>query len=1518
MTMRRMHRFACAAPLLLALAPGCAEERAPINRVQADALAKEFFVGDLSTPDDDPQFYWRNFVVDGSEAQSMIGIGSWSAVDRIRWEITEKMLIARKSYPLSPGATPHGDGEGHPDGIVVAVYPIEKHFDIKRAYNATTGEEMNVVEENAADRPWNKREFMRVDWSMNLVDTPTWSDMFQGKLFGDITVSPIAYTVNDSEHPDRPHFEPEKGYFDITSKFLVSPAEMESPFIDLDGTVPACVVMGLYTGSAVNSCDPQEAVVRSSFLRVDRVDPDEDFEPFENTHSSLDVIGNPGGLGSSMSSGIVTPPRVDWDPQYGYTDAGMHKYMHHHNVWEQSHQTTGVCKSDDECGGGTCLPSGACTVPCDYEVQNQVNGTNVQCTNELTGYDGNAGSQCSARGRCTIPVRDREISPVAYWMSRDTPEALTDPLDENGNPTGRGDTEDLIYTWNQAMRFSVAKAREVECRNTGSGDRDTCHGLYFEPGQTEMVSFGGWGMDQVKPMDDVLVVCHNPVRSYDPEVCGEEGYSPRVGDLRHNFLYYWPHASRAPWGGIANWNADPLTGQIIGASATTMGRSATRAAAMIRDIVMVANGELTMADITGGTTAELYERRLHEGHAPRALREEEIQARLAAVDAAHVAEQVAPNIEAGDIADMSRAQIRMVADTQAVVGAASPSQLEYEAIVDKLRGTVYEAQLVDPSYLADTVGAAPGTAVTDDVLDAVSPLRGLDHGAVDAMLGLVDLRLQARGVCFLEHHMGDVGNHDIQGIARRFAEKYSDENLRGMLDGFEEATPEQLSQARADLIYEELWRETYKGIQLHEVGHSLGMLHQFASSYDSANYNPQYWQLRTQEGQASQSCAGQPRTGDTHSAQSDSCMGPRYLDPETDDEQGRAGESRPGINYYAHTSTMEYQNERFFETIGLGQYDLHTMNVLYGRVIQTFDEREIPIESPGGTHAVGDLGQNDFALRNWTQLSEQNLVNWLNPDISPIQAFPQPMHYTEQARQMRVFDPARCRDATEDEKEQAKWRIVHGKVCATPPKDYGRWSDFIDASATGDPGDFETFKVRVRPDAGSAPNAVRWPYRWGVSSNAYMHTNPSDAGADPYEVTRATIEKFEYSYPFTYFRRQNRDWYYRSIPARTASRFFERLRSFHWSIAINTARYEAAGFYDQVAESDDFWRPYVMAQTDMFDAITKALLSPQIGTYEPMGGVVGATRPIYDVNQGGPGDFLVDASAGRYIDPDFNGDPDGGGSWEYQSWVNWTGFSVEKGDAAKALTDGRAVLFTIARENYLDGRNVNINFRSDMPQAVDRLIGGLLSSDWETIAPYAEVGADGHAAIQSTDLTTAAVVRPEGSRLVFPNVGYKQQLHTLVWAHSFSRLNGDLALTNKLRLWVDGMVGEVNVPEDQQVRFYNPESGYTYIARSYGTEMIDGKKVDRGIASRMVEHANMLLMDAYEVEIDEEGYVVTDEFGTPIVVEDEYGQAVVRDGAGPNELAAYRGYVGLLDASVQLGNLVGYGPLSGVPDPSSD
>src|SRR5579862_2456390 len=91
------------------VAGACAAERDPINRVQANALDKHFFAGaSLSDPSDDPDFYWRNYVVDGPASQSLIGVGSWGGVDRIRWEITETQLLARKAYQIADGADNHG------------------------------------------------------------------------------------------------------------------------------------------------------------------------------------------------------------------------------------------------------------------------------------------------------------------------------------------------------------------------------------------------------------------------------------------------------------------------------------------------------------------------------------------------------------------------------------------------------------------------------------------------------------------------------------------------------------------------------------------------------------------------------------------------------------------------------------------------------------------------------------------------------------------------------------------------------------------------------------------------------------------------------------------------------------------------------------------------------------------------------------------------------------------------------------------------------------------------------------------------------------------------------------------------------------------------------------------------------------------------------------------------------------------------------------------------------------------
>ena len=106
--------------------------------------------------------------------------------------LQKQKKLGEHGVEYDPYRSPHVEGEVLAiikDGKIVKTQGYGQ-ADIKNDYNPSTGEELNVVSENTVDQPWYQRKFMRVDWSMNLVDTPLWSDMFIGKMFGDISLQP--------------------------------------------------------------------------------------------------------------------------------------------------------------------------------------------------------------------------------------------------------------------------------------------------------------------------------------------------------------------------------------------------------------------------------------------------------------------------------------------------------------------------------------------------------------------------------------------------------------------------------------------------------------------------------------------------------------------------------------------------------------------------------------------------------------------------------------------------------------------------------------------------------------------------------------------------------------------------------------------------------------------------------------------------------------------------------------------------------------------------------------------------------------------------------------------------------------------------------------------------------------------------------------------------------------------------------------------------------------------------------
>ena len=45
-------------------------------------------------------------------------------------------------------------------------------------------------------------------------------------------------------------------------------------------------------------------------------------------------------------------------------------------------------------------------------------------------------------------------------------------------------------------------------------------------------------------------------------------------------------------------------------------------------------------------------------------------------------------------------------------------------------------------------------------------------------------------------------------------------------------------------------------------------------------------------------------------------------------------------------------------------------------------------------------------------------------------------------------------------------------------------------------------------------------------------------------------------------------------------------------------------------------------------------------------------------------------------------------------------------------------------------------------------------------------------------------MRPSGARVLFPNIGYKQQLGSLLFVEAFSRLSTDMNLVDKMRIFM--------------------------------------------------------------------------------------------------------------------------------------
>ena len=351
---RNLYRTAGYLVLLSGLLIACGDKVEDVNRVQPYFIKKSQLEG---------EWYFRQMLTESppTGAAGLLFEGLHGEVEKVRFELRERQLIAYRVHPNVEGLEDDRIIEGSTyQGEPVAIFSVQRHFDIMREFNTTTGEQSNVISENTSLKPWFEREYVRIDWSSNTIESPV--DV--GGIFRLLGQS--SYYARDHEPYDHDRLIIEDDYIAFTSHYSIS-----------DGGYACFTQFGAPSGAGgYGNCGSVEVGVRSSLMRID---PEEvrQFETiaYNDSERVLDDEGNPlrvitatAGDGADTVDLQCTPEVLDklgprytnedcrfltWDQmgRFGFFrservaydrrvggnhDLGRQHYANYHQIWKKT------------------------------------------------------------------------------------------------------------------------------------------------------------------------------------------------------------------------------------------------------------------------------------------------------------------------------------------------------------------------------------------------------------------------------------------------------------------------------------------------------------------------------------------------------------------------------------------------------------------------------------------------------------------------------------------------------------------------------------------------------------------------------------------------------------------------------------------------------------------------------------------------------------------------------------------------------------------------------------------------------------------------------------------------------------------------------------------------------------------------------------------------------------------------------------------------------------------------------
>ncbi len=1226
-TMKRIGVRLFLTGILLASLAACQEARDERSYVQTNVLRKDVLEG---------EWFYSRWVQEHTFESSYFtfkGDSTWdygtSSMARVRFIIDENYLVAVRTYEVVANGTMPPADTGF-IGEPLAAFPIEKHFDIQRQYNPSTGEVSIVTDENSRDRMWWEREYMRVDWTTNNVLGYYWASLDAYQAFGYVEREPAAWLCDEgSDCPASWQVEVATAECPDTCRDVMRvPAGMEGDFAQ---TVRQC---GIDMGATQDQLDALTPAAGGPLTWAD-------LAPYWTRECEVidDVVDNP-TTGETPPYYLSFVTQEVWSPAMGYYGfvcafqigvpctsfrvavrntflrSGPVPDYEPINVNNTLYDRFGIIRLAQQVYIRGNLPDEEEGITRDYGITDALNYWGAR--HDLWANDLEVGPDGRRMPGKYRPMGRRAVRPITYTLSKHFPPYLVEP------------SMRAAWQWNETLMGVVRQVRNQPLPSEGGAPwacqlvHPTCPAGNPQCDPHDISEFGGrldqWDesayQHRMEGPECALRLQANPCDVDPDQPCAE------IGDIRHHFwaLIDTPGAYFA---GVSLPIQDMRNGRLVSANVNITQES-------IEDVptsIFFQMGLFAPEDLTHVDWQRWI---LTEDQLMSAEYKRDYFANLGLVEHPHLAAPYGPvATEQGGATTLFNPML-MVPPAEMDAARTVIDRLEEKAErlrgmegramtlsnrVGNLAGSQFERNVMDVMDTLNEYGdslpryhnSLPNhlRPTDEQVLDAVSPFRTSFADRIKARRDAVNQLADARH-CFLPlegfEYVDDAG---IVRFAREFG-TYS---------------PAQVA----------LWIRwmVLKGVFVHEFGHSIGMEHNFGASADPSNYHREWYEIASRHPMPDfreyETCSTtpDPYTGDIVCGYTGEDLNEYWADVRA----AKEARELDGIDYYQYSSVMDYAGDIFGYTADLGPYDTAYALFTYGlrREVYNGDPRSYPFRSDsvvpyaecasgtGGLRCTHECTVNTDGTVDCPWLRKLPFVYYIGGQTCETD---NDCPFSRGKGNLYPGDAANGIPAQEDVVAQ---RCVENyrqreldasapplpRICSNYDED---WRRFVSDRTVG--GDKPFYGVMYKNCGNSRVDDISW---------CTMH----DEGSSFREVVENKWQSFDRNYLLTHFRRYRNMWGGSSLWGtfdlfgKIYQHFWYRLWYEGGDFDLDEAPHYGYGAWDQL-----------LSAGDALNFMASVIATPDVGSYRH-DTVLNAYLPIGSEEMG-IGDLDIEPGLGKY------------------------------------------------------------------------------------------------------------------------------------------------------------------------------------------------------------------------------------------------------------------------------------------------